>query len=246
MATRLSITPQISQGQTLRLEIATEVTRLKQGAGDQFRPTTFKRTADTTVIVRDRETIVIGSIIGQDSTNSEFKNPLLGDIPLLGWLFKTHSTTDTKVNMFIFITPHIIKNPADIAGVTLQREDLLSVDMPRAKEELHRDYTTPDLALILADRGYEALRNEDLSTARSYLSKALQIDEKNPYALINLGVVYQKEGDYRQAIEMYRRVIETGTEATALPPEGYRGEEDLSLLRIARQNVEHLERLLEE
>jgi general secretion pathway protein D len=246
VATRLSITPQISQGETLRLEIATEVTRLKQGSSeDQFRPTTFKRTADTTVIVRDRETIVIGGIIGQDTTNSEFKIPLLGDIPVVGWLFKTHSTTDTKVNMFIFITPHIIKNPADIAGVTLQREDRLSTDMPQAREELHRDYTTADHALILADRGYEALRNEDLSMARSYLSKALQIDAKNPYALINLGVVHQKEGDYRQAIEMYRRVIETGTEATALPPEGYRGE-DLSLLKIARQNIEHLEQLLKE
>jgi hypothetical protein len=46
---------------------------------------------------------------------------------------------------------------------------------------------------------------------------------------------------------MYRRLIETGTEATALPPEGYQGEgENLSLLRIARQNIEYLEKLLEE
>jgi general secretion pathway protein D len=247
VATKLGITPQISQGDTLRLEIATEVTRLKQGSSDdQFRPTTFKRTADTTVIVRDRETIVIGGIIGQDTTTSDFKIPLLGDIPLLGWLFKTHSTTDTKVNMFIFITPHIVKNPADIAGVTLEREDRLSVDMPRAKEELHRVSNTPAQALVLADRGYDALRSGDLVTARDYLAKALQIDPTNPYALINLGVVYQKEGDYRKAIELYRRLIETGTEATALPPDGYRGEEeDLSLLRIARENIEYLENMLE-
>ncbi len=77
--------------------------------------------------------------------------------------------------------------------------------------------------------------------------KALLIDATNPYALINLGVVYQKEGDYRHAIEMYRRLIEIGTEATALPPEGHQGEgENLSLLRIARQNIEYLEELLEE
>ncbi|MCB2216788.1 type II secretion system secretin GspD [Desulfofustis glycolicus] len=247
VATKLGITPQISQGDTLRLEIATEVTRLKQGSSDdQFRPTTFKRTADTTVIVRDRETIVIGGIIGQDTTTSDFKIPLLGDIPLLGWLFKTHSTTDTKVNMFIFITPHIVKNPADIAGVTLEREDRLSVDMPRAKEELHRVSNTPGQALVLADRGYDALRAGDLVTARDYLAKALQIDPTNPYALINLGVVYQKEGDYRKAIELFRRLIETGTEATAQPPDGYQGDdENLSLLRIARQNIEHLEKLIE-
>ncbi len=244
VATKLSITPQISQGETLRLEIATEVTRLKQGSGeDQFRPTTFKRTADTTVIVRDRETIVIGGIIGQDSTNSEFKIPLLGDIPLLGWLFRTKSSTDTKVNMFIFITPHIIKNPADIAGVTLEREDRLSADMPRAREELRRAETNPDHALQLADRGYEALVKEDLITARNFLVKALELDPSNPYALINLGVVYQKQGDYPRAISHYRRVIETGTAATAMPPADYHGE-DLSLLHIARQNIEFLEQQL--
>ncbi|MBE0585350.1 MAG: type II secretion system secretin GspD, partial [Desulfofustis sp.] len=68
VATKLSITPQISQGETLRLDILTEVTRLKAGTDDQFRPTTFKRTVETTVISRDRETIVIGGIIGQDAT----------------------------------------------------------------------------------------------------------------------------------------------------------------------------------
>ncbi|WP_284153745.1 type II secretion system secretin GspD [Desulfofustis limnaeus] len=245
VATKLGITPQISQGDTLRLEIATEVTRLKQGSTeDQFRPTTFKRTAETTVIVRDRETIVIGGIIGQDTTNNEFKIPLLGDIPLIGWLFKTSGSTDTKVNMFIFITPHIIKNPADIAEVSLEREDRLSEDMPRAREELRRNQPKPEHGLVLADRGYEALRNDDLKTARDYLIKALQIDEHNPYALINLGVVYQKEGDYPRAIEMYRKVIETGTEATAMTPADYHGE-DLSLVTIARQNIEFVEQLMQ-
>jgi Tfp pilus assembly protein PilF len=116
--------------------------------------------------------------------------------------------------------------------------------MPRAREELRRNQPKPEHGLVLADRGYEALRNDDLKTARDYLIKALQIDEHNPYALINLGVVYQKEGDYPRAIEMYRKVIETGTEATAMTPADYHGE-DLSLVTIARQNIEFVEQLMQ-
>jgi general secretion pathway protein D len=73
--------------------------------------------------------------------------------------------------------------------MTLEREDRLSVDMPRAKEELRRISNTPAQALVLADRGYDALRADDLVLARNYLEKALQIDATNPFALINLGVV---------------------------------------------------------
>ncbi len=75
VSTKLTITPHINQADTLRLEIQTEVIKLKAGTtGDQFRPTTFKRTADTTVILNDTDTVVIGGIIGQDSTNGELQS----------------------------------------------------------------------------------------------------------------------------------------------------------------------------
>jgi len=93
VATKLTITPQINQADTLRLEIATEVSKIKSLGLGGVRPTTFKRTANTTVLVQDSETIVIGGIIGHDATEGETKVPLLGNIPLLGWLFKTHSTS---------------------------------------------------------------------------------------------------------------------------------------------------------
>ena len=140
VSTKLTITPHINQADTLRLEIATEVVKLKAGTpDDQFRPTTFKRTAETTVIINDGNTVVIGGIIGQDATEGEGKIPFLGDIPLLGWLFKTHNNTSTKTNMFIFITPRIIKNPADIAAVTLQKEDSMGKVLPAVKQELHKE-----------------------------------------------------------------------------------------------------------
>jgi len=114
VATKLTITPQINQADTLRLEIATEVSKVKSLGEGGVRPTTFKRTANTTVLVQDSETVVIGGIISHDASTGETKIPLLGDIPILGWLFKTHSTKHNKTNMFIFITPHIVKNPVDM------------------------------------------------------------------------------------------------------------------------------------
>ena len=241
VATKLSITPQISQGDTLRLEISTEVSRIKPGGDEtEFRPTTFRRTADTTVIVRDRDTVVIGGIIGQDATQNDFKIPLLGDIPLLGWLFKTHNTNDTRVNMFIFITPHIIRSPADIAGVTLEKEDKMSIALPQVKEELHRELN-PKHAVALADRGFKMLRDGDNQAAKEYFIKALQFDAANPYALINLGVALEQDGSYEQAIQMYRRVIETINTRATESMQGY-SSQDLPLLETARQNIDHARR----
>ncbi|PHR28772.1 MAG: type II secretion system protein GspD [Desulfotalea sp.] len=211
VATKLSITPHINQADTLRLEIETEVVRLKDSGPT---PTTFKRTASTTVILRDRETIVIGGIIGHDSTESEWKVPLLGDIPYLGWLFKTHTTTDRKTNMFIFITPRIIRNPAEIAAVTLRKEDAIESVLPNVKLELHKA-ETPRHAQQLAKTGFNKLMAGDFKDAKHFFEEALQIDSQNPYALMNLGVIYEKENLPQQALVMYRAVIATGSNALA-------------------------------
>ena len=85
VATKLSITPHINQSDVLRLEIDTEVTRIKTARNT---PTTFKRTATTTVILNDRNTVVIGGIIGHDARDDDTKVPILGDIPLLDGCLK--------------------------------------------------------------------------------------------------------------------------------------------------------------
>jgi general secretion pathway protein D len=211
VATKLSITPHINQADSLRLEIETEVVRLKD-SGDT--PTTFKRTAKTTVILRDQDTVVIAGIIGQDATESEWKIPLLGDIPFLGWLFKTHSTTDRKTNMFIFITPRIVRNPAEIAAVTMKKEDQLGSVLPAVKRELH-PVENPIHAEQLASMGFEKLMKGDMKESKEYFEQALEIDSRNPYALMNLGVIYEKENHPQLAIVMYEAVVATGSEKLA-------------------------------
>ncbi len=236
VSTKLSITPQINQADTLRLEIATEVTRI---SGDvSLTPTTFKRTADTTVIVKDGETVVIGGIIGQDSNEAVNKVPGLGDIPLLGWLFKAESEQLTTTNMFIFITPKIVKNPADIAGVTLQKEAQLGEVMPQVKQELFRDVNVTH-AVRLAEFGFDKMKDGEYAEAREYFLEALDIDPDNPYALYNLGIIYEQEGNFTEAFNSYQRVILSGTSVTAkdaTQPDKI----GVPLLQLARERIENM------
>jgi len=234
VATKLKITPHIGQAETLRLEIETEVIKLK-GQEETLTPTTFKRTARTTVIVENSDTIVIGGIIGHDGIVEEWKVPGLGDIPLLGWLFKSKSTREQRTNMFIFVTPRIVENPAEIARVTLDKEERLGPLMVKAKEELYPP-ANPEHAVKLADTGFGLLRKGDLDGARNYFSEALNIDPTNPYTLINLGVVFEKEGKYDQAIEMYQKVIDTTVGDAAVPAH---------LVEIAKENLNHAKNLMQ-
>jgi general secretion pathway protein D len=121
----LKITPQINQENIVRLEVFLEIKKLKNVAVALATntPTTFTRTASTTVIIHDGNTLVLGGIIGDDVNDNINKIPILGDIPLLGWLFKTESQSVDRVNLYIFLTPRIIRNPAEALAVTKEKRD---------------------------------------------------------------------------------------------------------------------------
>ena len=95
---------------------------------------------------------MIGGIIGHDAADTNYKVPLLGDIPLLGWLFRTHTTTSRKTNMFIFITPRIVRNPAEMAAVTLKKEDEMGKVLPSVQDELHKEENL-EHAMVLDQEG---------------------------------------------------------------------------------------------
>jgi general secretion pathway protein D len=109
----LKITPHVSEGRNVRLKLSLEVTsldRLATVATTATRPVTNKRTIDTTVLVQDNHTLVIGGLIDDNRSNNETKVPGLGDIPILGWLFKTETDANQKTNLYVFITPRVIKS----------------------------------------------------------------------------------------------------------------------------------------
>ncbi|HEU18535.1 MAG TPA: type II secretion system protein GspD [Deltaproteobacteria bacterium] len=124
----LKITPQISQERYVRLNIYQEVTKLVDTDTSADRPTTLKRTAKTAVSIKDTNTIVIGGLVGDDITQTTYQVPCLGNVPLLGWLFKYRSERREKTNLYIFITPHIIENPIEATELLKEKhEDLDSV-----------------------------------------------------------------------------------------------------------------------
>jgi general secretion pathway protein D len=252
VTTTLKILPQINQSDLLRLEIGVEVIKLKDL--NEGRPTTFKRTANTTVVIHNEETVVIGGIIGQDTSTGEYKVPLLGDIPLLGWLFKSRGETKEKTNLFIFITPHIVENPAELASMYYKKRDVMEyvkegssaiADWKFEKEPDKRH------AVALSDLGFASLQKKDYQKARQYFTQALKIDPENPYALLNMGVVDEREGNLKEAAEMYRRVVEL--EPPKAEPEDGDGREKpsaeppvvdqqlLELKRIADENLRSLD-----
>jgi general secretion pathway protein D len=118
----LKITPQISKDRMVRLNISQEVTKLESSSGE-YRPTTLKRTIDTTVIVKDKNTVVIGGLIDDSFSNIEYMVPCLGNIPVLGWAFKSMSKSNDKTNLFIFLTPHVIKNSVEADLVYKKKKD---------------------------------------------------------------------------------------------------------------------------
>lgn len=127
----LKVTPQINKEGFVRLKLDQTVTKLDTqtqdvGTGQKIlAPTTLKRTAKTTVTVRSGDTVVIGGLIEDSTSEGIYKVPLLGDIPLLGWLFKFRTTVGDKTNLFIFITPRIIQKPEDATDIHRDKKDYM-------------------------------------------------------------------------------------------------------------------------
>ena len=109
---RLRIKPQISASDTVRLEVD-EQTEEIASTDPVLGPTTSKRSAKTTVVVKDQETVVLGGLIQERTVKGVSKVPFLGSLPILGWLFRSEDTTRTKTNLLLFLTPYIIRDQSD-------------------------------------------------------------------------------------------------------------------------------------
>jgi len=120
----LKITPQISKGNLVRLNIHQTITKLdtvNQVSPD--RPTTFKREIQTTIIVEDKSTVVIGGLIDTSLSETTTKVPCLGDLPGLGLLFKKVSKGGDRTNLYVFLTPKVIKNPAQAQDIYKDKKE---------------------------------------------------------------------------------------------------------------------------
>jgi general secretion pathway protein D len=116
----LEITPHISQGGLVRLEIDSEFTKLIEDVASPSvdTPTTAKREAQTVISMKSGSTIVIGGLIRDDKTNIEKKIPLVGDLPIVGGLFKFQKERLQKTNLLMFLTPYVLSNQKDMEQIT--------------------------------------------------------------------------------------------------------------------------------
>ncbi|RKH75240.1 type II secretion system protein GspD, partial [Corallococcus sp. AB045] len=113
---KLTVKPQINESDFIRLVI-TEQTEEIASSDPVLGPTTSKRSAKTTVIAKDMETVVIGGIMQDRTLESVSKVPVLGDIPLLGHLFRDTTRRKTKTNLLLFLTPYIIRGQEDFRRI---------------------------------------------------------------------------------------------------------------------------------
>ena len=114
----LKIKPQISDSDTIKLTVEQNDENVKQGTeAAEGGPTTTKRSIKTAIVTNNGQTVVLGGLIKDFNATQIRKVPLLGDIPILGYLFKTKSKVKKKSNLVVFLTPNIIRTPRDFLAI---------------------------------------------------------------------------------------------------------------------------------
>lgn len=124
---KLKVVPQINEGNSVRLDIEQEVSNVL-GANGAVDVRFAKRQLNTSVMVEDGKMLVLGGLIDERAMESESKVPFLGDIPILGYLFKSTSTQVEKKNLMVFIKPTIIRDGMTADGITQRKYNYIRAE----------------------------------------------------------------------------------------------------------------------
>jgi general secretion pathway protein D len=141
----LRIKPQVSEGGTIKLQVYQEVSSVQtQTINNAAGVITNKRSLESTVLVDEGQIIVLGGLIQDSVTNGVDKVPVLGDIPLLGNLFRHEVRQHTKTNLMVFIRPYVMRDGQAHQGLTQDRYDYLRGE--QLKSQLPSHFMLPDMA----------------------------------------------------------------------------------------------------
>jgi len=185
VGTTLEVTPHINEGGKVTLEINQEVSSIAPpvlGAADLV---TNERKIETQVTVRNGETVVLGGLIRDNIVQSNTKVPFLGDIPWLGHLFRSQSTSVQKTNLLVFIRPTIIRDDETLRGATAEKYKSIR-DMQKTQMERNALTTSDkDLPLLpdwedVLKKMEEIQRNEAEAAERRNQSNTDQSDANQP------------------------------------------------------------------
>ncbi|MDL5026041.1 type II secretion system secretin GspD [Vibrio sp. TMPB1044] len=155
---KLKVVPQINEGDSVQLNIEQEVSNVL-GANGAVDVRFAKRQLNTSVIVQDGQMLVLGGLIDERALESESKVPFLGDIPVLGHLFKSTSTQVEKKNLMVFIKPTIIRDGMTADGITQRKYNFIRAEQLYKAEQglkLMADDNIPVLPKFGADMNHPA------------------------------------------------------------------------------------------
>jgi general secretion pathway protein D len=169
----LDIKPHISAADTILLEIKHSAGGVKDTAG-ALGPTWTTRSVETRVVVRDQQTVLIGGLMQDSVIDGESKVPLLGDVPLLGHLFKYTTRSKHKTNLIILLTPYIIKDQSDLEHIRQRKL--------RDNEEFFRSITTLDSMKFAPRADYRRKRGVIEEINRAVLEVEADAAARDPVA----------------------------------------------------------------
>lgn len=162
----LRLTPQITEGDYVKLNLYQEISSVKDASDavlTSVGPTTTKRSTKTTVIVKDAQTVVIGGLMQEKEEQRITKVPLLGDIPALGLLFKYKTMAKNKTNLLVFLTPHIVKESAQLTKITTDKQASFAM---RENQRVESELMVKFKADIPAGRAEEIISGEGASVIK--------------------------------------------------------------------------------
>jgi general secretion pathway protein D len=244
----LRVTPQISEGDAVRLEIFQEITDVNAalsgvtGNPEDVGVSLSSRKVENTVVVANHETVVIGGLISDKYMDGENKVPWLGDIPFLGWLFKTTNKELTKTNLLVFLTPHIVRSPADLERETIRKREEFWQSSEEGLQLSESDQDEADLRRAEAEAagippeeyaGRNPVRGQLVAHGKRYpLDRMREIEEEKDEARRRadeaaaaarqqpgygvLAAVYRDEG---AAAELLTELVDAGHDGTVVSTE---------------------------
>jgi len=165
---KLKVKPQINKGGAVMMEIEQEVSSVSELASkDNLGPTFNTRTVRNAVLVSSGDTVVVGGLLDNNGSGSQSSVPLLGDLPLIGSLFRYQSDKHAKRNLMLFIRPTIINSPVDYRSSTLRQTNKFG-------EALNDRHPIPQLEQDLSPQSDGAVSNNAVQETRQLIADFYQ------------------------------------------------------------------------
>lgn len=156
---KLKFTPNINSNGNIVLELFSEVTNIEGGSSSTVNPTFNKRNIKTFITVDNGQTVVIGGLVSTERLQAVKKIPLLGDIPLLGFIFRRTTFETKRTNLMVFLTPIILNDRETADGLTRMKRSQ-QIDMGRILQEDIRLWPQKRVPLLREENGKKGQDHE--------------------------------------------------------------------------------------